>query len=162
MYVPGPTLSSNINLLLLWSVIKAKRPDTTLQHADKDSANTVQSWTESLTSMAMAAKWSKWGRKAVNWPGSPVRCKAMTSSWTDWTKLWGVCNLSMIDCMWDLWTGSPYNSEDHWSGAIRSPASVAIWTILKKQRCKFINFLIWPLFRLGQNLLQKWGCYFFW
>lgn len=37
--------------------------------------------------------------------------------------------LSIIDCICDLWDWSPYNREDHWSGAMRSPPSIAIWTI---------------------------------
>ena len=39
------------------------------------------------------------------------------------------CTLSIMDCMWDLWSRSPYSNDDHWSGRIRSPASVAICTI---------------------------------
>lgn len=37
--------------------------------------------------------------------------------------------LSMMDCICDLWTRSPYNREDHCSGEIRRPASIAMWTI---------------------------------
>lgn len=37
--------------------------------------------------------------------------------------------LSIMDCMCDLWTRSPYKREDHCSGEIRRPASMAMWTI---------------------------------
>lgn len=37
--------------------------------------------------------------------------------------------LSMMDCICDLWTRSPYSREDHCSGEIRRPASMAMWTI---------------------------------
>lgn len=48
---------------------------------------------------------------------------------TDKIQLHLIHTLSMIDCMCDLWDWSPYNREDHWSGAMRSPPSMAIWTI---------------------------------
>ncbi len=41
----------------------------------------------------------------------------------------GCYTLSMMDCMWDLCDWSPYSREDHWSGAMRRPPSIAIWTI---------------------------------
>lgn len=37
--------------------------------------------------------------------------------------------LSMMDCMCDLWARSPYSRDDHCSGEMRSPASMAMWTI---------------------------------
>uniref|UniRef100_A0A147BE13 Secreted protein n=1 Tax=Ixodes ricinus TaxID=34613 RepID=A0A147BE13_IXORI len=76
-----------------------------------------------------AASSSRCGLSRDRLPGSPVRCSAITSSWTLWPNDCGLCSLSMMDCMCDLWAVSPYSREDHCSGAMRRPASVAICTI---------------------------------
>ena len=60
--------------------------------------------------------WPRWPWPFTQWPYNTLqRHKNLT--------------LSMIDCIWDLWVESPYSREDHWSGAILSPASMAICTI---------------------------------
>lgn len=65
--------------------------------------------------------------------------------------------------MCDLWSMSPYSSEDHWSGRMRNPASVAICTIcascsfrsasyVRNWRINYIDFWFLLFFFLAKAL----------